>query len=214
MVCLSEYTINVKKKQQIIKTMKTIIKKISEARQIIASQKIEKQGKNSFANYKYFTPEQVQNIVQTACEKCQILPVFSLLRHETGVKGTLTVYDIETAESIVFEMETAIPEIKATNMAQQLGGCMTYTERYLQMSAFGIKDNSLDFDSNENTPAKTTAPEKTWFNENDLKGKQTVEWANFLKAVETGTEITLEGIKAKYKVNAETEAKIISILKK
>jgi hypothetical protein len=145
--------------------MKTIIKKLSEARKLIASEKNQKAGKNNFANYNYFTPEQVQSIVQAACEKCQILPLFSLVRDDLGVKGRLSIYDIETAEAITFEMATAIPEIKATNAAQQLGGCMTYTERYLQMSAFGIKDNSLDFDSDSNSPAKPSeSPQEkqTW----------------------------------------------------
>ena len=48
-------------------------------------------------------------------------------------------------------MASAIPEIKATNVAQQLGGCSTYTERYMKQSMFGITDNQLDFDTTENT---------------------------------------------------------------
>ena len=71
--------------------------------------------------------------------------------------GRLTVYDLESGEKLTAEMATAIPEIKATNIAQQLGGCVTYTERYLKMSLFGITDNQLDFDTTENTK-KQAAP--------------------------------------------------------
>ena len=60
-------------------------------------------------------------------------------------------FDIDTGNSIEYIMATAIPEIKATNIAQQLGGCVTYTERYLKMSAFGIVDNNLDPDTTNNT---------------------------------------------------------------
>ena len=57
-------------------------------------------------------------------------------------------------------MASAIPEIKATNIAQQLGGCVTYTERYLKMSLFGITDNQLDFDTTENTKKQTETATK------------------------------------------------------
>jgi hypothetical protein len=70
-----------------------------------------------------------------------------LIRDNLGVFGRLTIFDCESDEIITYDMATAIPEIKATNIAQQLGGCVTYTERYLKMSAFGITDSNLDFDN-------------------------------------------------------------------
>ena len=54
---------------------------------------------------------------------------FDLKRNELGVFGVLTIFDLETGENIDYIMATAIPEIKATNIAQQLGGGGTYTER-------------------------------------------------------------------------------------
>ena len=128
-----------------------IYKKLASCKNEIKNTKLEKKGENKFSNYKYFTPDQVEQLVSTACENNSLLTTFDLKRNEFGVVGYLTIIDIETGDKISFEMATAIPEIKATNIAQQLGGCVTYTERYLKMSAFGISDNSLDFDTTENT---------------------------------------------------------------
>ena len=78
-----------------------------------------------------------------------------------GVYGKLNLYDLETGEMLSTEMASAIPEIKATNVAQQLGGCSTYTERYVKQSMFGIIDNQLDFDTTENTKKQNETATKT-----------------------------------------------------
>ena len=117
----------------------------------IKNTKIVKEGRNEFSKYDYFTPSQIEFLVAQACQNNGLITFFDLIRNELGVYGKLTIYDLETGSSLSREMATAIPEIKATNIAQQLGGCMTYTERYLKTSAFGITDNRLDFDTTENT---------------------------------------------------------------
>lgn len=124
-----------------------IIAKIAAAKLAIKNTKIKKEGRNDFSKYDYFTPSQIEFLVQQACSEQKLLTTFDLIRNELGVYGVLTVYDIESDEHLKYQMATAIPEIKATNISQQLGGCMTYTERYLKTSAFGITDNNLDFDS-------------------------------------------------------------------
>ena len=116
--------------------MATIYEKIALAKKEIANTKMEKKGKNSFSGYEYFTPEQVAKLVYDACENQKLLTMFSLKRDANGVFGELTVLDLETNEKETFIAATAIPEIKATNVAQQLGGAMTYTERYLKMTVF------------------------------------------------------------------------------
>mgnify|MGYP003618103211 CR=1 FL=1 len=134
-----------------------ILKKLQAAKDCIKKSKIEKQGRNSFSNYKFFTPEQVEHMVGDACSKNNLLTKFDLIRNELGIVGQLTVFETEKGESLVFTMATAMPEIKATNITQQLGGCMTYTERYLKMTAFGIVENALDFDDD----AQQVKPVKT-----------------------------------------------------
>jgi hypothetical protein len=140
--------------------MKELLNKLAAAKAEIKATKLKKEGKNTFSNYEYFTPSQIEFLVANACHTNKLLTSFDLIRNELGVYGRLTVYDLESGENLSTEMASAIPEIKATNIAQQLGGCVTYTERYLKMSLFGITDNQLDFDTTENTKKQTEAPKK------------------------------------------------------
>ena len=146
--------------------MKELLNKLAAAKAEIKSTKLKKEGKNTFSNYEYFTPSQIEFLVATACHNNKLLTSFDLIRNDLGVYGRLTIYDLESGEKLTTEMASAIPEIKATNIAQQLGGCVTYTERYLKMSLFGITDNQLDFDTTENTKKQaepkpsTKAPEQ------------------------------------------------------
>ena len=130
--------------------MKELLNKLASAKAEIKATKLKKEGKNTYSNYEYFTPSQIEFLVASACHNNKLLTSFDLIRNELGVYGRLTVYDLESGEKLTAEMASAIPEIKATNIAQQLGGCVTYTERYLKMSLFGITDNQLDFDTTEN----------------------------------------------------------------
>jgi hypothetical protein len=140
-----------------------LVEKLANAKREIKDTKLKKAGENKFSNYTYFTSSQVELLVQQACYNNKMVTKFDLLRDNLGVYGTLTVFDLESEELLVFTMASAIPEIKATNIAQQLGGAMTYTERYLKTSAFGITDNNLDFDNNNNskkTETETKKPEQ------------------------------------------------------
>lgn len=143
--------------------MKELLNKLASAKAEIKATKLKKEGKNTYSNYEYFTPSQIEFLVASACHNNKLLTSFDLIRNELGVYGRLTVYDLESGEKLTAEMASAIPEIKATNIAQQLGGCVTYTERYLKMSLFGITDNQLDFDTTENTKkqAETKTATKT-----------------------------------------------------
>ena len=156
--------------------MKELVKKIANAKKEIKETKLKKEGKNNFSNYEYFTPSQIEFLVQSVCNSNQLMTKFDLKRNELGVFGVLTIFDLETGENIDYIMATAIPEIKATNIAQQLGGCVTYTERYLKTSAFGITDNNLDFDSQDNRQKPET--EKS-------KPKPTLDNDRFMKAIES-----------------------------
>ena len=128
-----------------------LIKKLAKAKEDIKQSPIKKEGRNSFSKYDYFTPAQIEGLVSHVCQENGLLTKFDLIRNELGVFGRLTIFDLDSNEDdcIEFNMATAIPDIKATNIAQQLGGCVTYTERYLKMSAFGITDSNLDFDTDK-----------------------------------------------------------------
>lgn len=165
-----------------------LIQKLAKAKAEIKATKLKKEGRNSFSNYDYFTPSQIEHLVQTVCESNNLLTKFDLERNALGVTGKLTIYNCDSEESISFEMATAIPEIKATNIAQQLGGCVTYTERYLKMSAFGITDSNLDFDASK----ETKQTEKPYFTSQ-----------NWEKAKIAGA--TIEQIKKKYSLTPDME---------
>lgn len=129
-----------------------IYKKLQQARDLIRQSKIKKAGWNDYSKYFYFTPEQISNLVHEAENETGLIHTFIMERDQNGIHGILNIIDIETDEVIKFIQATEIPEIKATNAAQQIGGAVTYTLRYMLMTAFNIADNSLDFDSQDNRP--------------------------------------------------------------
>jgi len=132
--------------------MKTLLK-IQKVIDKIKESDVKKLGRNDFSGYDYFTPEQIDGIVSAECKTEKLFYKFDLARNEFGISGSLKIYDLEDlkAEPIVFEMASDVPAITATNAAQQLGGSMTYTKRYLLQNAFNINDNNLDPDSTNQT---------------------------------------------------------------
>lgn len=181
-----------------------IYEKIANAKQQIAETPMKKLGKNTFSGYEYFTPEQVNILVQKACNDNGLLTAFSLKRNEFGEFWVLTVYDVETWEKLEVEGATAIPEIKATNLAQQIWGAMTYTERYLKSSLFWIVSNELDFDTTENT-MKTAWVEKPKMTD--------VQYKNFIKVKDSyaWADEAVRKAKEKYIVDDVMEGKIRSV---
>lgn len=129
-------------------------KKLLQARKFIATTKIKKEGRNDFSKYDYFTPSQITNLVTLACLDAEIVTIFNVVEENEKFKGVLEVYDIDSNEFLSFTIPTAMPDIKATNITQKLGGMVTYTQRYLEMIAFGITDNNLDLDSQDNRGSK------------------------------------------------------------
>lgn len=153
-------------------------KKLLQARKFIATTKIKKEGRNDFSKYDYFTPSQITNLVTLACLDAEIVTIFNVVEENEKFKGVLEVYDIDSDKAISFTIPTAMPDIKATNITQKLGGMVTYTQRYLEMIAFGITDNNLDLDSQDNRgskvePLPTITPKK---------------FEGYLEAILAGTE--------------------------
>ena len=145
--------------------MKTL-NKIQNVITRIKESDVKKLGRNDYSGYDYFTPEQIEQIVSNECKAEQLFYKFDLIRNDLGIFGKLSVYDLENekAEPVIYEMASDIPTIKATNIAQQFGGSMTYTKRYLMMNAFNITDNNLDHDTTQNTQKRAEKPEVeiTW----------------------------------------------------
>jgi len=137
--------------------MTNIYNKLSQARKLVRETPIKKAGTNTYSKYDYFTPEQVEQIVADVCEKTKLLTICNLKRDEHGLLiQTLKLVDLEGDESIEFTLATEKGEMSATNEAQQMGGTDTYSERYIKMKVFQIKDNNLDFDSHDNRKQENT----------------------------------------------------------
>lgn len=196
--------------------MKNVLEKIALARTFIKAHPIKKDGRNTFSNYDYFTPEIIGKMVADACLETNIICVFNLKKDELGYFGELITTDLESGESLTSIMRTEKPVIKATNETQQMGGMNTYTKRYCLMSLFDIEDNTLDMDSDNATKKgkeekqvngnKPNEPEKPWLN------KGTKEFDGALKKLQAGTT-TIEKIRTVMKVSKEVETLLNNALK-
>ena len=141
--------------------MKSVLSKLAAARVFIKSHPIKKDGRNEFSKYDYFTPEAVEKLVSEACETTKLVALCNLIKDEHGYVQMLKLVNVEKPdETLDFTLRTEKPAIKATNDTQQMGGMDTYSERYIKMKVFCIKDNSLDFDAQDNRVA-TTPKKKT-----------------------------------------------------
>lgn len=159
---------------------KKVFKGLSEARKLISSSKVKKEGMNKFSGYSYYTPSQITSLVTDACYKSNIITQFGIEEKDGAYIGSLTIISLEDGSETVFSIPTAMPDIKATNTTQKLGGMVTYTERYLNMIAFAISDNNLDLDSQDNTGAKEpTKPKLT--DERFNKALQRIEEGTYKK---------------------------------
>ena len=174
--------------------MKTL-NKLHQARLKIKNTPIEKKGNNTFSKYMYFTPDQISQLVSEVNEEFKLFSKFDLVRTELGLMARLEIFDLESEDSVQFQIATDIPEIKATNIAQQLGGCVTYSERYLLQIAYDIKDNNLDFDSQDNRPKKKA--DKPILNPDSEKWPSAIDYlrkGNKVKGITDSYEITEENI--------------------
>ncbi len=187
-----------------------LYQKIHNCRAGIKASNLKKQGTNTYSNYDYYTPEQVNKLVYDVCLSEKLFTKFDLVRGNNGLHGKLTVIDLETGEQDVFTAATEMPVITATNASQQMGGCMTFSERYLKQSVFEIVDNNLDFDSQDNRPqkpakkpqGKKTYGDKEWLNPTG----ETADRFKKVKAAIANGECTLKDVMRKYGVSKTNQA--------
>lgn len=139
---------------------KTILQKLHEAREEIKKQDLEKKGRNEYSQFDYYTPEQIEHLVDVACKKVNAIVLCNLKEDQYGLFQTLDFVCLDSQETLSFELRTKHGSIKATNETQQMGGTDTYSERYIKMKVFQIKDNNLDCDSEDNRSAQTTKASK------------------------------------------------------
>lgn len=193
--------------------MHNVLSKLAIARVFIKSHPVKKDGRNEYSKYDYFTPEIVSKLVNDACVEAGIICVFSLKQDQLGFFGEITTADLESGEMLVTEMRTARPNITATNETQQMGGMNTYAKRYALMSLFDIEDNTIDFDSQDNSkpsakPASNgNSPEpERWLNETDPEFKGAVE------KIKAGTS-SIPALRKYFKISKAVESRINELVK-
>lgn len=196
--------------------MVKVLEKLATARLYIKSHPIKKDGRNTFSNYDYFTPEIVSKLVNDACNESNLICVFSLKQDNLGYYGEVVTTDLESGEQLITEMRTDRPDIKATNVTQQMGGMNTYAKRYALMSLFDIEDNTIDFDSHDNTaqsvPPARENDNKPWLNKTKKDGTITEEWSKVVAALKTGN-YNITQVEAKYKISKSNKDELIALNK-
>ncbi len=189
--------------------MLKVLSKLALARTYIKSHPIKKDAKNEFSKYDYFSPELVTDLVYKACLEADAICVFSLKQDALSYYGELIFTDLESGESITTELRTDRPDIKATNITQQFGGMNTYAKRYALMSLFDIEDNSIDFDSQDNTKQEKKPAQTNGTPVNDLPwlNKGSKEYEGAIAKLQNGTT-TIDKIQKFYKLSKDIKANL------
>ena len=105
----------------------------------LAKKKIEKSGKNTFANFKYHELQDFLKHIVELNNEHGVNDVFDI----STEKATLTLYNNDNAED---KFTVSIPYVMAqmtgkTDDIQRLGSTITYIRRYLYLTAYGIQEN-------------------------------------------------------------------------
>ena len=117
-----------------------IYEKIETIRVELASSNLKKSGKNSFANFEYFTLDDFIPKINELMLKHKLFSNFSIEANA----ATLTFINIEKMdEQVIFKSPIADAEIKGTTPIQCLGGVHTYMRRYLYLNAFEIVEPDM-----------------------------------------------------------------------
>jgi hypothetical protein len=130
----------------------SIYKKLMSARMALQGTVLKKSGLNKFAGYNYF-------------ELGDFLPTCNKIFADAGLCdaisftsdiATMTVFDVDSGESIVFTSPMGSAALKGCHEVQNIGAVSTYQRRYLWVTAMGIVEHdALDaLDQNAEQKAK------------------------------------------------------------
>jgi hypothetical protein len=119
----------------------TIFWKLSAARIMLQEQPLTKSGANKFAGYKYFELGDFLPSIQRIFNDVGLVDVISF----TADTATLTLYDSDNGQSIVFTSPMGSANLKGCHEVQNIGAVETYQRRYLYVTALAIvESDSLD----------------------------------------------------------------------
>ena len=118
----------------------------------------QKDGKNTFANYNYFKPDDLLNLLNPLLLKHKLFCKFNLIYKDSYYQAELILADDKEKEVYLFDILKAT--VKGANEAQNSGATLTYAKRYSLMNAFNIAENDADFDSDEHAKRELVAEKK------------------------------------------------------
>jgi hypothetical protein len=115
--------------------------KLSAARLMLQEQPLTKSGANKFAGYKYFELGDFLPAIQRIFNEVGLVDVISF----TADTATLTLYDSDNGQSIVFTSPMGSANLKGCHEVQNIGATETYQRRYLYVTALAIvESDALD----------------------------------------------------------------------
>lgn len=160
-----------KEKEQVID-----IKSMSVKERIIRMSnelRVGKEGRNTFSNYDYIRPDDLQAELNPYYEKYRLFPKFDVYKTRAGKnKAVLRIEDFDstTNREVYIMDELDDLSLKGANPVMNAGGLMTYCKRYLQMNAFNIAANEDDLDNNKENTTKSKGNTKI-SEEDTLRGQ-------------------------------------------
>lgn len=115
-----------------------IYEKLQSMRVELQKKKLHKSGRNKFAGYDYFELSDILPSINQLQEKHKTCSFITFDREI----AKLTILNSEKVdEKIEFTIPMATLSLKGANEVQNLGGCQTYSRRYLYLNAFEIVEH-------------------------------------------------------------------------
>jgi hypothetical protein len=115
--------------------------------------KISKEGRNTFSDYDYIRPDDLQDALKPLYLKYRIFAHFGMRKLKDGKnEAVLRIEDWNTDSGRqIYTLTVDDISIKGANSAQNVGGLRTYCNKYLLMTAFNISSDEDDLDNGKNT---------------------------------------------------------------
>lgn len=156
-----EVVIMATKKETVDASAMNVFAKLCLAREMFSNSNVKKTGVNRYAEFKYFTLEDIIPVKQQIFKELGLVDAISF----TSENAVLTLYNVDSPEeSIDFTSPTADDESLIKNPIQKLGAVETYVRRYLYMLMLDIVEaDSVDAVSGKTDPetGKSTEPKKS-----------------------------------------------------
>ena len=117
----------------------TIHAKLLAARSEFHQTQLIKTGKNAFNNSRYFQLEDFLPYALQALAHNGLLGLVSF----SFEYATLTIYDVETGETLAIQSPMSTANLKSCHEVQNLGAVQSYERRYLWMALFEVMEGEV-----------------------------------------------------------------------